>query len=190
MTLIIIAITIWSASALIRSAREKSAREKAQRIASEQARIKRDMREMKQRANEEVAARIALEREQMRQRREQERLSAEQAKQAEQIAKHEKRIADLEHKMKDAEADILAEQARLDHYTAKLADLDEQLAKIDTDIEFYQRSNGVDKEASARVERKKIEDKIFSFEEKVRACEKRMSKAQYTIDTARRELSA
>lgn len=105
MSLIIIIAIIWSASALIRSAREKRAREAAQRISYEQARIKREMREMKQRANEEVAARIALEREQLRQRREQEKLAKEQAKQAEQIAKQEERLLRIEQKLELAQRD-------------------------------------------------------------------------------------
>lgn len=190
MTLILIIAIIWGASALIHSAREKRAKENAQRIASEQARINREMREMKQRANEEVAARIALEREQMRQAREQEKLAKEQEKQAAQLAKHEKRLADLEYRVSQAESAIYNEQIKLDHYAQKLSALDEEIAKIDRDIEYYQLANKVDAENKARAARVKVEDKIFSFEEKVRACEMRMDKAQHTKAMAQREMEA
>lgn len=201
MNLFIIIVIVWSASALIRSAREKRAREQAQRVASEQARIKREMREMRQQANEEVAARIALEREQMRQRREQEKQAEAQAAAWEkqrrederrdaQLAKHEERISTLEFKAKQAEADILNEQSRLDHYTEKLSALDDELKRLDSDIEYYQLANKVDAENKARAARAKVEDKIFNFEEKVRACEKRMSKAQHTKELCEMQMSA
>lgn len=208
MNLFIIIAIIWGASALIRSAREKRARANAQRIASEQARIKREMREMRQQANEEIAARIALEREQMKQRREQEKLTQEQEKQAKaqaaawekqrrederrdaQLAKHEERISTLEFKAKQAEADILNEQSRLDHYTEKLSALDDELKRLDSDIEYYQLANKVDAENKARAAKAKVEDKIFNFEEKVRACEKRMSKAQHTKELCEMQMSA
>lgn len=201
MNLFIIIAIIWGTSALIRSAREKRARANAQRIASEQARIKREMREMRQQANEEVAARIALEREQMRQRREQEKQAEAQAAAWEkqrrederrdaQLAKHEERISTLEFKAKQAEADILNEQSRLDHYTEKLSALDDELKRLDSDIEYYQLANKVDAENKARAAKAKVEDKIFNFEEKVRACEKRMSKAQHTKELCEMQMSA
>ena len=126
----------------------------------------------------------------MRQAKEQEKQAKEQEKQAAQLAKHEKRLADLEYRVSQAESAIYNEQIKLDHYTAKLSALDEELAKIDRDIEYYQLANQVDAENRARAARAKVEDKIFSFEEKVRASEKRMSKAQYTIDTAKREIAS
>lgn len=201
MNLFIIIAIIWGASALIRSAREKRAREQAQRVASEQARIKREMREMRQQANEEIAARIALEREQMRQRREQEKQAEAQAaawdkqrredeRRDAQLAKHEERISTLEFKAKQAEADILNEQSRLDHYTEKLSALDDELKRLDSDIEYYQLANKVDAENKARAAKAKVEDKIFNFEEKVRACEKRMSKAQHTKELCEMQMSA
>lgn len=117
MTIILIIFCIWGASALIHSAREKRAKENAQRIAAEQARIKREMREMKQRANEEVAARIALEREQMRlaQEQEKERKEREAAD-----AKLAKRIAALECKVRKLDRDIESQNELLADYYAQL----------------------------------------------------------------------
>lgn len=174
MTLFIIIGIIWSASALIRSAREKRAREQAQRIASEQARIKREMREMKQRANEEVAARIALEREQMHQRREQERLSAEQAKQAEQIAKHEKRIADLEFKVRKLDRDIEAQNELLNDYYAQL------------DWLLLQQSGTT----SGSAEFAKWQNKIVSKNNQIRKAENKMADMKDAKDRTNRELAA
>lgn len=117
MTIILIIFCIWGASALIHSAREKRARENAQRIASEQARIKREMREMKQRANEEVAARISLEREQMRLAKEQEK---ERNEREAADAKLAKRIEALEYKVRKLDRDIEAQNELLADYYAQL----------------------------------------------------------------------
>ncbi len=190
MTIILIIFCIWGASALIHSAREKRAKENAQRIASEQARIKREMREMKQRANEEVAARIALEREQMRQAREQEKLAKEQAKQAEQIAKHEKRISDLETRMSQAEFDIQREIENLNHYNEKLAELDEDLRHAQWEIESWQKQRHLANVTKAEAKADKIRDNIFSVENKVRMAEKRLDKAQRTKDFCEKQMSA
>ena len=169
MSLIIIIAIIWSASALIRSAREKSAKEKAQRIAYEQARIKREMREMKQRANEEVAARIALEREQMRQAKAIEKHEAE-------LAKHEKRIADLEFKAEQASADI-------EHLRVVLDDLNESF-ELACQMADKAHAAGDDK----REEQAK--NKILTLRNKIHSAESRLAKAQHTREMAQRELAA
>lgn len=176
MSLIIIIAAIWGASALIRSAREKRARENARRIAYEQARIKREMREMKQRANEEVAARIALEREQMKQRREQERLAQEQTKQAEQLAKHEKRIADLEFKAAQASADI-------EHLRVVLDDLNESF-ELACQMADKAHNAGDDK----REEQAK--NKILTLRNKIHSAEAKMAKAQHTKELCKMQMGA
>lgn len=176
MSLIIIIAIIWGASTLIRSAREKRAREQAQRVASEQARIKREMREMRQQANEEVAARIALEREQMRQRREQEKLAKEQAKQAEQLAKHEKRIADLEFKAEQASADI-------EHLRVVLDDLNES---FDLACQMADKAHA----AGDDKREEQAKNKILTLRNKIHSAESRLAKAQHTREMARRELAA
>ena len=178
LTLILIIIGI---SAISKSAKQKQAREIARRKAEEQ-RIREDVKRMQREAKLEAERMRSVIREQMRQAKEQER-------QAAMLAKHEEQIAKLEFRMEQAEADILSEQAKLDHYTAKLSALDDELAKINSDIEFYQLANKYDAEKKAIAAREKVEDKIFSFEEKVRACEKRMAKAKYTIAEAERKMA-
>ena len=169
MSILLIIFCIWGASALIRSAREKSARENAQRVASEQARIKREMREMKQRANEEVAARIALEREQMRQAKAIEKHEAE-------LAKHEKRIADLEFKAEQASADI-------EHLRVVLDDLNESF-ELACQMADKAHAAGDDK----REEQAK--SKILTLRNKIHSAESRLAKAQHTREMAQRELAA
>ena len=199
MSLIIIAAVIWGICKLISAAsaasKERARQAQLERIRREQERVK--LEQARQREawkaaqaaeRERVRQMVALEKEQARQAKEQERIAKEQERQAAQLAKHEKRIADLEYRMTEAEASLLQEQTRLDHYTSRLSALDKQLASIDRDIEYYQLAHKVDAENRAKAQRIKVEDKIFSFEEKVRACEKRMSKAQHTIDTAKKEL--
>ena len=174
MSLIIIIAVIWSASALIHSAREKRAKENAQRIASEQARIKREMREMRQQANEEVAARIALEREQMRQRREQEKLAQEQAKQAEQLAKHEKRISDLEERMAVAEEEIEFQSQQIERLRAHI-----EHAETERDACAYGSTNYY-----------KWDKKCLALEKQIHTAESKMAKAQYIKTSAAKELAA
>lgn len=169
MSLIIIIFAVWGASALIRSAREQRAREKAQRMAYEQERIKREMREMKQRANEEVAARIALEREQMKQAKAIEKHEAE-------LAKHEKRIADLEFKAEQASADI-------EHLRVVLDDLNESF-ELACQMADKAHAAGDDK----REEQEK--NKILTLRNKIHSAESKMAKAQHTREMAQRELTA
>ena len=142
MTYIIALFWIWAASALIRHIVDKRARARAereaqieaQRRATEQERLRRDLREMKQRADAEIAARIALDREQMRQRREQEKLFAEQAKERKEreaadakLAKEQeklaKRVEALEYKMRQLDRNIKAQNELLADYYAQLDSL-------------------------------------------------------------------
>ena len=174
MTIILIIFCIWGASALIHSAREKRAKENAQRIAAEQARIKREMREMKQRANEEVAARIALEREQMRQAREQEKLAKEQEKQAAQLAKHEKRLADLEERMAIADGEIEFQAQQIERLREHI-----EHAETERDACGYGSANYY-----------KWDKKCMTLEKQIHTAEIKMAKAQYTKTSAAKELAA
>ena len=163
--LIIIGLLLWAILAIHKSKKQKRAEQRRQ---AQIARVKA---------------------EQMRAKAEQQRIRAELKAQRETLKKHDEEIEKLKFRMEQAEADILAEQNKLDHYTARLSALDEALAKINSDIEFYQLANKVDAEKKAKAEKAKIEDKIFSFEEKVRACEKRMSKAMFIKEQAERKIA-
>ena len=163
--LIIIGLLLWAILAIHKSNEQKRAEQRRQ---AQIARVKA---------------------EQMRAKAEQQRIRAELKAQRETLKKHDEEIEKLKFRMEQAEADILAEQNKLDHYTARLSALDEALAKINSDIEFYQLANKVDAEKKAKAEKAKIEDKIFSFEEKVRACEKRMSKAMFIKEQAERKIA-
>ena len=167
MSLLIIIAIIWLTSALIRSAREKRAREQAQRVASEQARIKREMREMKQRANEEVAARIALEREQMRQAKAIEKHEAE-------LAKHEKRISDLEERMAVAEEEIEFQSQQIERLRAHI-----EHAETERDACAYGSSRYY-----------QWDKKCLALEKQIHTAESKMAKAQYIKTSAAKELAA
>lgn len=169
MNLIIIIAIILGASALIRSAREKSAREKAQRMAYEQARIKREMREMKQRANEEVAARIALEREQMRQ-------AAQLAKHEETLRKHELEIRELKHRMTVCEGDYKALKQRMENLNELYEMASAELASAES--------------AGDNKRKEKALRKIMTMDNQIATTEKRMSKAKYDWNTAKKKLAA
>lgn len=158
-------------------------------------RLIRNIREADREARRETESQMRAEIN--RQQTESKRIVAEQIRQAkelakheEQLAKHEKRIADLEFRMNQAEVAIMNEQTRLDHYTAKLSALDKELAKINIDLEYYQLAHQVDDENRTLTAKARIEDKIFSFEEKVRASEMRIAKAQHTKEMAEKELCA
>ena len=149
--------------------------------------------EMRKRSEEAAQMRAEFRRQQTESKRivaEQIRQAKELAKHEEQLAKHEKRIADLEFRMNQAEVTIMNEQTRLDHYTAKLSALDKEIAKINFDLEYYQLAHEVDNANRALTTKARIEDKIFSLEEKVRASEMRIAKAQHTKEMAEKELCA
>lgn len=192
MTLIIIALAIWGASALIRMARDKRKQREAERRYAEQQKIAQMVREDRQRRAEETAARIALEAEQMRQRREQERLAREQEKQAKaqaaawekqkrederrdaQIAKHEKRIADLECKIRKLDRDIEAQNELLNDYYGQL------------DWLLLQQSGTT----SGSAEFAKWQNKIVSKNNQIRKAENKMADMKDVKDRANRELVA
>lgn len=199
MNLFIIIAIIWGASALIRSAREKRARANAQRIASEQARIKREMREMRQKAAEETAARLALEREQMKQRREQERLAKEQRdaeakaererekqmklwekqrkedeRRDAQLAKHEERLLRLEQKLELA-------QREEDHYSDEVSAIRIDMAGVEAYVEYMKSKGLMCKGKEAELE--KLNKKLF-------AAETKMIKARQTRELCEMQMSA
>lgn len=182
MYIIAIIAVIWVASALDKAVKRQKAKQAAlakQMEKEREAQRRINERLAKEQERQEKAQAAAWE----RQRKEDERRDA-------QLAKHEERISTLEFKAKQAEADILNEQSRLDHYTEKLSALDDELKRLDSDIEYYQLANKVDAENKARAAKAKVEDTIFGFEEKVRACEKRMSKAQHTKELCEKQMSA
>ena len=177
--LIIIGLLLWAILAIHKSKKQKR---EALRRAELDRRTKEQIARIRANAKVEAQRMRAVVAEQQKQ-------AKEQARQAAILAKHEEEIEKLKFRMEQAEADILAEQNKLDHYTARLSALDEELAKINSDIEYYQLANKVDAEKKAKAEKAKIEDKIFSFEEKVRACEKRMSKAVFVKEQAERKIA-
>lgn len=126
-----------------------------------------------QKAREETARLIELEREQMRQRKEQERLvKAELAQQAwnrkqEEInRKNEERIFALEQRMELAEREIA-------HYKPLLESLEEQYRALDNKI-WYLSGKGLPCEGMKK-ERDKLSERMYRFETKI-------LKAQQTID--------
>ena len=127
MSILLIIICIWGASALARATKEaarqkeidRQRREQAAR-SSELARMTAEWKQRQAEAKIETARLIALEREQMRQAKEQEKLAKEQEKQAAILAKHEKRIAALECKVRKLDRDIESQNELLADYYAQL----------------------------------------------------------------------
>lgn len=199
--LIVIALVIYAIAKAIRRRNERQEAERAEqerrRIREEQARQREEIRQQIELAKEQTRRQIALEREQMklrreqdRQRREQERQAQEQERQRKEQIRQAEQLAELDFRVTEAEAAILDEQKNLNHYTAKLSDLDEQVTEITRRIRYYEAAHDGKSEAKARAELEKVEDKIFTIEGKVRACEKRMAKAQHIKETAQRKRTA
>lgn len=190
MSLIIIIATIWGISALISHSRQARLAEEQKRQREAQARLLREQRTYAQAQREETYRLIALEKARQAQEKLNEKFEREQARQAEQLAKHEKRIADLETRMSQAEYDIRQEKENLDHFTGKLADLDEEKRHIEWEIESWKKQRHLANIAKCEKKLEKVEDNIFSFESKVRAAEKRLDKAQRTKDFCEKQMSA
>ena len=190
MSLIIIIATIWGISALISHSRQARLAKEQMRQREAQARLLREQRAYAQAQREETARLIALEKARQAQEKMNEKFEREQARQAEQLAKHEKRISDLETSMSQAEYDIRQEQENLNHFTEKLADLDEEKRHIEWEIESWKKQRHLANIAKCEKKLEKVEDNIFSFESKVRAAEKRLDKAQRTKDFCEMQMSA
>lgn len=174
MTIVLVVLCVWGASALIRAYNAKQSQREFQRIDSEIRQRKAEQKQMAQELAQQkrdaelyVRKQIALEREQMK-------LAKEQQRQAEQIAKHDKRIADLEFRMGQAESDIQFQNERI-------AQLDAQ-----RDYLLLQQSGTV----PGGKEHTKLQNKIMVLDNQIHAAEARLAKAQHTHDMAERELSA
>ena len=201
MSLLIIIGCIWGICKLI-SAASAASKERArqaelarvraaqERQRAEQARMREEWKAAQAAERERVRKMVALEREQARQAKEQEWIAREQERQAVLLEKHEKRIASLELRMSQAEIDIQNEIANLDHFTAKLASLDEELRHAQWEVENWKAQRHLANVAKAEKKVEKIQDSIFVWEDKVRKAEKRMDKAQRTYAIAKNELAA
>ena len=183
MNIFVIIAVILLTSALIRHSKERKARREAQRRVEEQDRIKREMREMRQKAAEETAARIALEREQMKQRKEQERLAKEQRnaeakaererekqiklwekqrkedeRRDEQLAKHEERLLRLEQKLELAQRE---EEHQEEIVTAIRVDM----AGLEAYVSYMKEKGLLCK--GKEEELRKLNDKLYAAETKL-----------------------
>ena len=127
-----------------------------------------------QKAREETARLIELEREQMRQAKEQEKLYKEQARQAEVLRKHDARIADLEDRMAQAESDIA-------HWSETVASLYALL-----DIELAEQAGAMPGSKTDV----KCQKRIITLNNQIHAAETRVNKAKSVKRKAESELSA
>ena len=118
--------------------------------------------------------------------KEQKRIAKEQERQAKELARHEKRIADLELKMSQAEFDIADEEEKLEHYSQKLLKLDADLKHAEWEIKSWKDQRHIANVAKAEKKKEKIADSIFSMEGKVRASEKKLARARFTLETAKK----
>ena len=158
MSLIIIAAVIWGICKLI-SAASAAAKERAKQAEAE--RIRRELREAQQRAKEEAARMVALEREQARQAKEQERQRKEQERQAAQLAKHEEMIRKLEMRMASAESELAFNREQR-----------ERLFKL-LDIEERERDAAIEGSRTWQAHHKKV----ISLENQIHTVQKRIDKA-------------
>ena len=158
MSLIIIAAVIWGICKLI-SAASAAAKERAKQAEAE--RIRRELREAQQRAKEEAARMVALEREQARQAKEQERQRKEQERQAAQLAKHEEMIRKLEMRMATAERELAFNREQRDRLFLLL------------DIEERERDAAIEGSRTWQAHHKKV----ISLENQIHTVQKRIDKA-------------
>ena len=158
MSILLIIITIWGASALIRASKETKRQREIER----------------QRKEKEQAARlIALEREQIRQAREQEKLEKEQQRQAEILRRHEERLMKLEQRMATAESEIAFNREQRERLFSLL------------DIEERERDAAIEGSATWQKHQKKVislENQIHTVQKRIDKaqadkafCEKQMS---------------
>lgn len=168
MSILLIIITIWGASALVRASKEAKRQREAERqrreAAARSAELARMTAEWKQRQAEakiEAARLIALEREQMRQAREQEKLAKEQQRQAEVLRKHEERLMKLEQRMTIAESEIAFNREQRERLFSLL------------DIEEMERDASI----PGGKEWQKHQKKVISLENQIHTVQKRIDKA-------------
>lgn len=185
MSLVIIIGIVWGAAALIRSWRQAQA-EKARAAAqarrdAEARRMREEMREAQQRAREETARLIAVEREQQRlrreqdrQRREQERQQREQERQAAILAKHEEQLVKLQQQVELAEREIA-------HYSPIVAELRAESERLSALVDYYQSKGLLC--GGYRDQLAKVNERLYQVEGKV-------IKAQFAKSNAERKMIA
>lgn len=174
MSIILIIITIWGASALVRANREAKREQAERKRQAEAARMRQEWRERQAEAKAETARLIALEREQMKQAKEQERLAKEQERQAAQLAKHEEQLAKLEQRLSVAESEIAFNREQRDRLFLLL------------DIEERERAACIEGSATWQKHHKKI----ITLENQIHTVQKRLDKAQMDKAYCNSKLSA
>lgn len=183
MSLIIIIATIWGISALISHIKQARLAEEQKRQREAQARLLREQRAYAQAQREETARLIALEKARQAQEKMNEKFEREQARQAEQLAKHEEtlrkhemEIRDLKHRMTVCEDDYKALKQRMENLNELYELASAELASAES--------------AGDNKRKEKALRKIMTLDNQIAATEKRMSKAKYDWNTAKKKLAA
>lgn len=167
MKLLLIILTFWLTSCVIRGWKEAKAQKAEQKRSAELARLSAEWRVQKAQAELETKRLIALEREQMR-------LAKEQEKQAVILEKHEKRIELLEYKVRQLDRNIEAQNELLADYYAQL------------DWLLLQQSGTV----NGGSEFAKWQNKIVTKNNQIRKAENKIADMKDAKAMAERELAA
>lgn len=174
MSILLIIITIWGASALASHIRQARIAKEQMRQREAQARLLREQRAARERERAETKRLIDLERARAEQEKVNAKLEKEQAKQAAVLAKHERRIASLEFSVEKAERDI-------EFFRNRIAQLDAQMDGL-----LLLQAGSV----PGGKEHTKYQSKITSLENQIHTAEEKMYKAQHIKDMAQREIDA
>lgn len=178
MTILLVVLCIWGASALIRAYSAKQSQREFQRIDSEirqrkleQKQMAQELAQQKRDAELYVKKQIELERQQIRERKEREAADARLAKEQ---AKLSARVEKLEWTVESS--------------ANAIADLDERIADLYGQLDSYllEQAGMVPGSKSFN----KQQDKIVVKREQIRKAEKKRRDLKHTHDMAERELSA
>lgn len=167
MTIIIIALAIWGASALISHSRQVRLAKEQMRQREAQERMKREQRAYAQAQREETKRLIALEKARQAQ-------DAWNAKQEEINRKHEERLFKLEQRMATAESELAFNREQRD-----------RLFKL-LDIEERERDGAIPESATWQ----KHQRKVISLENQIHTVQKRIDKAQADRLFCEKQMSA
>lgn len=175
--IIILALTIWAISAVIKSAKAKQAERNRQaqiaRINAENMKRKAEAQRMREEfkarqleAKLEVERMVAIEREQMRQAKEIEKHEAW-------LRKHDEEIAKLNFRISEAERTIA-------HFTPLFETLKAQYDELTLKIKFYEQRGLLT--GGAKKELEKVSNKLYAVETKI-------NKAKFDKEQAERKIA-
>lgn len=178
MSLLLLIVALWGASAAVKSMKAANAKIQLQRNRQRQARIANAERQQREQARLEAV----YQREAAIQARERKRQQRQAERDRQQRQKEQQRQEKARQQQEQAEADAAFYMQQLEVVSRLLNDADSELQRIEQAIRMDVLTRSYDSEQRHRKTRERIQKKILLYENQLHNLEKRFTKAKLTAE--------